>query len=99
MPTQSTSERALKAQQPRPKCANCNKPGHQKDDCWAKGGGKEGQIPAWYQAKDREKREQKTAKANVVSTGSTNVDSPPSSDAANLAEYVVQEHAGDGGTK
>lgn len=26
-------------------CTNCEKPGHTKDDCWAKGGGKEGQRP------------------------------------------------------
>ena len=26
-------------------CYNCNKPGHKQFDCWAKGGGKEGQGP------------------------------------------------------
>ena len=26
-------------------CKNCNRPGHSKDDCWSKGGGKEGQGP------------------------------------------------------
>jgi len=26
-------------------CANCKKPGHTKENCWAKGGGKEGQGP------------------------------------------------------
>lgn len=28
-------------------CYNCGKKGHMKADCWAKGGGKEGQKPAW----------------------------------------------------
>ena len=26
-------------------CYNCKKKGHIKRDCWAKGGGKEGQVP------------------------------------------------------
>jgi hypothetical protein len=27
------------------KCYNCSRPGHKKEDCWVKGGGKEGQGP------------------------------------------------------
>ena len=29
----------------RPKCENCNWPGHIKAKCWSKGGGREGQFP------------------------------------------------------
>jgi hypothetical protein len=55
---ETKTDTALKAYSPAPKpasgtqsgttrgkCYNCNKPGHKKDDCWAKGGGKEGQGP------------------------------------------------------
>ena len=30
------------------KCRNYGKKGHYEKDCWAKGGGKEGQAPAWF---------------------------------------------------
>ncbi|KAF9794104.1 hypothetical protein IEO21_11214 [Rhodonia placenta] len=42
--SRSTSDAALIASNTA-KCANCNKPGHSKPDCWSKGGGKEGQGP------------------------------------------------------
>ena len=35
------------------KCYNCGKPSHWKDNCWAEGGGKEGEKPNWL--KEREK--------------------------------------------
>ena len=30
------------------KCNNCGKKGHWVKDCWARGGGKEGQAPKWW---------------------------------------------------
>jgi hypothetical protein len=30
------------------KCRNCGKKEHYVKDCWAKGGGKEGQAPKWF---------------------------------------------------
>ena len=43
----NTTEEAFAADSSKPKkqCSNCNKHGHVKADCWAKGGGKEGQGP------------------------------------------------------
>ena len=34
------------------KCHNCRKKGHYIRDCWAPGGGKEGQTPSWYKPKN-----------------------------------------------
>ena len=33
------------------KCDNCNKTGHTKARCWAKGGGQEGQYPEWFKGR------------------------------------------------
>jgi len=43
----NTKDEAFVADAPKSKkqCSNCNKCGHLKADCWAKGGGKEGQGP------------------------------------------------------
>ena len=38
-------------------CYNCHKKGHRKGDCWAKGGGKEGQGPRSKGKKEEPKRE------------------------------------------
>ncbi len=38
-------------------CHNCDKPGHQKDDCWAVGGGKEDQKPNWLKEKEKWRKE------------------------------------------
>ena len=48
---------------------NCGQRGHTKDQCWQKGGGKEGQAPDWWL-----KRVGKQDSANVV------VESTPESD-------------------
>ncbi|KAJ3787512.1 hypothetical protein GGU10DRAFT_244353, partial [Lentinula aff. detonsa] len=32
-------------------CYNCGRKGHIKDDCYRKGGGKEGQYPAWWRGR------------------------------------------------
>ena len=40
-------------------CKNCDRPGHSKDDCWSKGGGKKGQGP-------RQKKKGKTTKTIIV---------------------------------
>ena len=42
-------------------CENCNKTGHTKVKCWAKGGGQEGQYPDWFKGK-KETRNQNTIK-------------------------------------
>jgi transposase InsO family protein len=46
-----------------PACSNCKKPGHTMQDCWSKGGGKEGQGP--YQ---KEKKKVKSESANQTTT-------------------------------
>lgn len=38
-------------------CENCEKPGHVKEDCYAKGGGKEGQAPWQNKGKKPNKTE------------------------------------------
>ena len=45
-------------------CFNCHKKGHKKIDCWAKGGGKEGQGPKTKERKEKE--ESKKASANAA---------------------------------
>jgi hypothetical protein len=47
------------------KCLNCHKKGHKKVDCWAKGGGKEGQGPRSKSKKDKEEPKKETASAVV----------------------------------
>ena len=42
-------------------CFNCHKKGHKKPDCWAKGGGKEGQGP---RSKERKEKEGESKKGN-----------------------------------
>ena len=65
-------------------CYNCNKPGHKQFECWAKGGGKEGQGP-------RQKKSAKAQKA-VVAVADNNKDElfafTCTSDYANVAENL-----------
>jgi len=37
----------------RSNCYNCDKPSHQKDDCWEEGSRKEGQKPSWLKEKKK----------------------------------------------
>jgi len=45
-------------------CANCKKPGHSIENCWAKGGGKEGQGPR-QKRKSRFKKKKEKGKGKV----------------------------------
>jgi hypothetical protein len=56
-----------KGQSQKKTCTNCKRIGHTKEECFQKGGGKEGQAP-W----DKKKKE--AAKANAASTEDTNDD-------------------------
>ena len=49
-------------------CYNCHKKGHKKADCWAKGGGKEGQGPRTKAKRDKEepKKDLKKDSANIA---------------------------------
>ena len=60
------------AEKKKVKCTNCKRNGHKREDCFMKGGGKEGQAP-WVKKKDDHgKKEGKhTGKANVASTDDT----------------------------
>ena len=50
-------------------CENCKKGGHTKADCWAKGGGKEGQGP---RAKAKEKKKTETGNSAALADSSDN---------------------------
>ena len=58
-----------KAKKRKPKCFNCNKLGHKSKDCFAPGGGKEGQGPHQMNQKSQKggKPENSTSSANVAS--------------------------------
>ena len=45
-------------------CGNCGKPGHTKEECWAKGGGKEGQGPR--EKKSKKEKPEKSESAVVA---------------------------------
>ena len=66
-------------------CHNCGKTGHKKPDCWAKGGGKEGQGP-------KQKKKGKKAEAAVVAAVNDGDDElfafTCTSDFANVAEAL-----------
>ena len=48
-------------------CENCKITGHTKADCWAKGGGKEGQGPRGWNSKKREKKAETATAVEVTS--------------------------------
>ena len=50
------------------KCSNpnCGKTGHVKEQCFAKGGGKEKEAPDWYKALERKHNEKGTTSANAA---------------------------------
>ena len=50
---------------------NCGRKGHTKDQCWEKGGGKEGQAPDWWKKKTKGK-----TSANVAENKSAEKDEP-----------------------
>jgi len=62
----NSKDKAFGADAPRSKkqCSNCNKRGHLKADCWAKGGGKEGQ--GLKRNKDKDKSKDTLAMAEEV---------------------------------
>jgi len=65
--TESAQRAVGKSSRPKPICTNCKKSGHSKENCYAKGGGKEGQAP-WNKKKDVKKEDVRPAdSANVAS--------------------------------
>ena len=56
-----------------PICANCHKSGHTIENCWAKGGGKEGQGPKQKKRKQSKKKKGKY-KANAADEASSSED-------------------------
>jgi len=49
-------------------CGNCGIKGHLKADCWAKGGGKEGEAPDWYKPKQKDRKENENKDSAKQST-------------------------------
>ncbi|HEV7737029.1 MAG TPA: DDE-type integrase/transposase/recombinase [Chlamydiales bacterium] len=52
--SRATKGRSKKATAVKGKCRNCGKKGHWEKDCWAPGGGKEGQAPKNWKPKQKE---------------------------------------------
>ena len=52
-------------------CTNCKKKGHIKENCWAKGGGKEGQGPC-QKKQSKSKKKKGKVKANIANESSSN---------------------------
>ena len=64
--TESTQYTIGKSSHPKPICMNCKKTGHSMENCYVKGGSKEGQA-LWAKKKDGDKGNQKADSANITS--------------------------------
>ncbi|KAJ3980216.1 hypothetical protein F5890DRAFT_1375617, partial [Lentinula detonsa] len=62
------------------KCTNCQRVGHIAEECFRKGGGKEGQFPAWWKGK----RDTTVGNATANATATSNVNMP---DIAELTQF------------
>ncbi|KAF5346276.1 hypothetical protein D9757_014842 [Collybiopsis confluens] len=61
-------------------CDNCNRNGHTKKGCWARGGGREGFAPRWYKAPKGMEPSGKTLTSSTVAA--TSSEDPPVTSAA-----------------
>ncbi|KAF5358872.1 hypothetical protein D9757_012294 [Collybiopsis confluens] len=61
-------------------CDNCNRNGHTKKGCWARGGGREGFAPRWYKAPKGMEPSGKTSTSSTVAA--TSSEDPPVTSAA-----------------
>ena len=68
---------------------NCGRKGHTKDQCWEKGGGKEGQAPDWWKKTGKGKK----ATANLAENKTAEKDEPDDSDYAMLATTASDDDA------
>ncbi|KAJ3784038.1 hypothetical protein GGU10DRAFT_237117, partial [Lentinula aff. detonsa] len=66
----SASANAVKF--PEKKCRNCQRAGHVAEECFRKGGGKEGQFPAWWKGK----RDTTIGAASANATAISDEDTP-----------------------
>ena len=88
---QSKNSRGKGKQTPNPKpkgqpCANCDKIGHTKDKCWAKGGGAEGCGP--FQKRRTAKGKEKGSNSKAE-TGQTSATSAHNAELANTSLYAL----------
>ena len=73
------------------KCSNssCGLTGHTIENCWRKGGKKEGEAPEWYTKKLKEEEAEKKKKAPAANVAAT---SAPDSDDDNIALMAHLDH-------
>ena len=85
----STKDEAFAAEAPKSKkqCSNCNKRGHLKANCWAKGGGKEGQ--GLRRGKDKDKSKDSAAAAEEKELNAWAAIEEVDTDNKNKAETVA----------
>ncbi|KAJ3832481.1 hypothetical protein F5878DRAFT_512594, partial [Lentinula raphanica] len=60
-----SAQLAVKGPKNDKECTNCGRKGHVKEDCYRKGGGKEGQFPSWWRGK---KESSASSSANLAVT-------------------------------